>query len=54
MLNASFKTILAAMLLAVAGFSMTACDRDEGPMEEAAESVEEGAEEVADEIDDNT
>lgn len=48
------NVFLAALLLALAGFSLTACDHDEGPMEEAAESVEEGAEEVEDEIDDAT
>lgn len=44
------------MLLALAlGLTMplAACDRDEGPVEEAAESIDEGMEEVVDELDDN-
>lgn len=31
-----------------------ACDRDEGPVEEAAESMDEAGEEIADEVDDAT
>lgn len=58
------KLLMAAMLI-VGATAITACDRNEGPMEEAGESLdesfenakesyEEGVEEVKDEYDDHT
>ncbi|MDX1506326.1 MAG: hypothetical protein R3221_11455 [Spongiibacter sp.] len=47
--------LLLAITLGLGSMSLlTACDRDEGPMEETAESFDEGAEEISDEIDDHT
>lgn len=46
------QTALFTLLTALA-MPLTGCDRDEGPLEEAAESIEEGAEEVRDELDDH-
>lgn len=53
-MQSKWKLILAALLVSLAGFGMTGCDRDEGPVEETREAIEEGAEEVEDEVDDAT
>ncbi len=48
-----FLTRSLYLLMLIACLGLTACDND-GPMEEAGESIDEAAEEVGDEIDDAT
>jgi len=51
MLNTRLLVLLMAL---IGGFSLTACDRDEGGFEQMGESMDEAVEEVKDEVDDHT
>lgn len=48
------KKYILATLIGLGAFGITACDTNEGPVEEAAEDIDEAVEEVEDEMDDAT
>lgn len=50
--KASPALTIAALLSLMVSFGLAGCDRDEGPVEEAAEEVENAAEEAGDAVED--
>lgn len=42
---------LFGLLIALSGPALLACDRDEGPLEETGESIDDAADEAEDELD---
>ena len=46
------KALIAA-LATLGAFSMTACDAGDGPVEDAAEEIDETVDEIEDTVDDN-
>ncbi|MFP4477733.1 MAG: hypothetical protein ACLFOY_19410 [Desulfatibacillaceae bacterium] len=42
--------LVLTLILSLLAFGPIGCDRDEGPLEEAAESIEEGTDEAADKV----
>lgn len=49
-----YQTMLAALFVSGLAISLSACDSQEGPMEEAGEEIDESVENAGDAIEDKT